>query len=131
MDRARADRPEGTEMRRRTVLSGMVATVVGVPALLSAGGVSASATALDPGPGWTEIPGNGFTPSAPAPATRPSQQVLLLRGLDDTIQINQGNGFSWLGYRELPGGGRTQDAPGVTVVGLDFYVFVRGTDDHI
>lgn len=90
---------------RSVGLAGLVAAaVLALP-------VPASASA-DPGPGWSEVAGGGATPSAPAPAVFPGQEYLFIRGTNNLVYLNRGNGSTFNGYTEVPGGFTTIDASG-------------------
>jgi hypothetical protein len=93
--------------------------------------------------GWSEVPGNGLTPSGPAATTLdvpPSENILYLfaRGTDNKINVNTfANGTTWSGWSEVPGNGFTPDAPGATAFEISdlgpsqLNLFVRGTNDRI
>ncbi len=79
------------------------------------------------GGNWTEVPGGGLTPSAPAVAG----SLIVVRGTDNGIHYNAVTGSGWLGWRRVAGGGLTPSAPAVTHFGGGYLTVVRGTDDRI
>ena len=93
--------------------------------------------------GWSEVPGNERTLSAPA-ATAGQLRVdlgntlfLFVRGTDDKIYANTFNGTTWSGWSEVPGHGLTPDTPGAMLFQINEFgegqvdLFVRGTNDRI
>jgi hypothetical protein len=85
--------------------------------------------------GWSEVPGGGSTPSAPAAANYQGGAVVFVRGTDNRIYQNHNNDRGW---SEVPGGGTTLSGPAATATDAGtalpqtaLYVFVRGTDNHI
>jgi hypothetical protein len=91
--------------------------------------------------GWSEVSGNGLTPSAPAATTlylnAGNTLYLFVRGTDNKIWVNTfDNGTTWSGWSEVPGHGLTPDAPGAvafaTSASVGFVLlYVRGTNDRI
>ena len=92
--------------------------------------------------GWSEVPGNGLTPSAPAassglPTVNAGNTLYLFdRGTDNKTYVNTFNGTTWSGWSEVPGNGFTPDAPGAMAFATSASVgqvdlFVRGTNDRI
>jgi hypothetical protein len=81
--------------------------------------------------GWSQVPGNGATPSGPATTQYKGKDYLFVRGTDDRIYVNIFNGSSWTGWNQVPGNGATPDAPAATQYGNNLYLFVRGTDNRI
>jgi hypothetical protein len=92
--------------------------------------------------GWSEVPGHGLTPSAPA-ATLLAFNVrntlyLFVRSTDNKINVNTfANGTTWSGWGEVPGHGSTFDSPAALAIvvgeaGNQGYVdlFVRGTNNR-
>ncbi len=58
--------------------------------------------------------------------------VLLVRGNEDTIYINENMGGGIGGWHEVPGGRRTPSGPAVGVLpNGDLLLVVRGTDDSM
>src|SRR5207248_5144326 len=104
-------------------------------AVVGAFAVAATLTLANPAPaaawsGWTEVPGNGFTSSAPAAVQ--GGNYIFVRGTDDRIYLNRRTGSSsWTGWGELPGDGRAWSGPAAVLTGNAYYVFVRGTDSHV
>src|SRR5947209_10087122 len=81
--------------------------------------------------GWSEVPGNGFTLSAPGTTDYQGSLYVFVRGTDDRIYQNWLTGYSWSGWSEVPGNGFTPAALVATVYQGSLSVFVRGTDDRI
>jgi hypothetical protein len=80
--------------------------------------------------GWSEVPGNGLTPSAPAVSIATigpkGSMNLFVRGTNNKIYVNYYT-VGWSGWSEVPGNGLTIDSPEV----LGNHLFVRGTNDRI
>jgi hypothetical protein len=93
--------------------------------------------------GWSEVPGNELTPSAPAATTLyltgvPSNTLyLFVRGTDNKIYVNTfANGMTWSGWSQVLGNGLTPDAPGAVAGATSgtagfVVLYVRGTNDRI
>ena len=91
--------------------------------------------------GWSEVPGHGLTPSAPAATTlyltAGNTLYLFVRGTDNKIYVNTfANGTTWSGWSQVPGNGLTPDAPGAlagATSGTAGFVAlsVRGTNNRI
>lgn len=79
--------------------------------------------------GWSELPGGGSTPTAPAVV--PGSGEVFVRGTDDRIYVNYREGGGWNGWVEVPGGGRTKAAPAAVRTAGVLWIAVRGTDDYI
>jgi hypothetical protein len=67
--------------------------------------------------GWSEVPGHGLTPSAPAATTlflsAGNTLYLFVRGTDNKLYVNTfANGTTWSGWSQVPGNMLTPDAPG-------------------
>jgi hypothetical protein len=92
--------------------------------------------------GWSEVPGNGLTPSGPAATLLAfnlgNTLYLFIRGPDNKIYVNTfANGTTWSGWSEVPGNGFTPDAPGTSSFATSEFgagqvnLFVRGTNNRI
>jgi hypothetical protein len=91
--------------------------------------------------GWSEVPGHGLTPSAPAASTlylsSGNTLYLFVRGTNNKIYRNTFiNGTTWSGWSQVPGNGLTPDAPGAaagaTSATAGFVALsVRGTNNRI
>ena len=57
--------------------------------------------------GWSQVPGNGLTPSAPHPIVYRDRVHLFVRGTDNAIYQNRYDGSSWSGWSQVAGGGLT------------------------
>jgi hypothetical protein len=78
------------------------------------------------------VPGNGFTPSAPAATVFQGDLALFVQGEDNRIYVNwlfPNN--QWTGWSAVPGGGSTSSAPAATVFQGDLALFVQGEDNRI
>src|SRR5512142_304467 len=54
--------------------------------------------------GWSEVPGNGFTSSAPAaPSSYNAKDYVFVRGTNDHIYANTFDGTRWSGWSRVPG----------------------------
>ncbi len=77
---------------------------------------------------WSEVPGGGRTPSAPAVAGN----LLVVRGTDNGIHYTGlAPAGSWRAWQQVAGVGRTSSAPAVTGYGAGYLSVVRGTDGGI
>ena len=88
--------------------------------------------------GWSEIPGGGLTPSAPAIRFVRWGVSVFVRGTDNGIYENtlNTNFTGWSGWGEIPGGGRTTAGPAAAGwygggVPVWTYLVVQGTDGRI
>jgi hypothetical protein len=93
--------------------------------------------------GWSEVPGHGLTPSAPAATTlnltAGNTLYLFVRGTNNQIFVNTfANGTTWSGWSQVPGNGLTPDAPGATAAATNtsgtagfVALSVRGTNNRI
>src|SRR5262245_52821168 len=80
--------------------------------------------------GWGEVPGNGFTPDAPAAVGGLSGITLVVRGTDNRIYYSRWRlQYGYTAWSEVQGAGRTPSAPAVNSFGPKIYV--RGTDNRI
>ena len=87
--------------------------------------------------GWSEVPGGGLTPSAPAVALEDVGLLhVFVRGTDDRVYWNPSevvndvpvNFGSWL---EVPGGGRTRDALAAVASAEGVHVVARSTTNRV
>ena len=81
--------------------------------------------------GWSQVPGNGLTPSAPHPIVYRDRVHLFVRGTDNAIYQNRYDGSTWSGWSQVAGGGLTLAAPGGHAWKGLINLYVRGTDDRI
>ena len=92
--------------------------------------------------GWSQVPGNGLTPSGPAATLLAfnlgNTLYLFIRGPDNKIYVNTfANGTTWSGWSEVPGNGFTPDVPGTSSFATSEFgagqvnLFVRGTNNRI
>jgi hypothetical protein len=81
--------------------------------------------------GWSQVPGNGLTPSGPGATVYQGKLYLFVEGTDKKIYQNRLTGSSWSGWSEVPGNGLTPSGPAATVYQGALYVFVQGTDQKI
>ena len=89
-------------------------------------------TQLVVGATWVPVPGNGFTPSAPAATVFQDNLALFVQGTDDRIYVNWlFPNDQWTGWSAVPGGGSTPSAPAATVFQGDLALFVQGEDNRI
>ena len=89
-------------------------------------------TQLVVGATWVPVPGNGFTPSAPAATVFQDNLALFVQGTDDRIYVNWLLPHNqWTGRSAVPGNGFTPSAPAATVFQGNLALFVQGTDDRI
>ena len=86
---------------------------------------------------WQEVPGNGLTLSSPSAVTKKLEDGsyivdLFVRGIDDRIYTNQGDGSArWSGWNEVPGNGLTNSQPAAFYENKTLNVYVKGTDGKI
>ena len=82
--------------------------------------------------GWGAVPGNGFTPSAPAATVFQDNLALFVRGADSGLYVNWLlPNFQWTGWGAVPGGGATPSTPAATVFDDDLALFVQGEDNQV
>jgi hypothetical protein len=93
--------------------------------------------------GWSEVPGHGLTPSAPAASTlyltAGNTLNLFVRGTNNKLYVNTfANGTTWSGWSQVPGNGLTPDAPGTVAFATNatgtqgqVALSVRGTNNRI
>jgi hypothetical protein len=81
--------------------------------------------------GWSEVPGNGFTLSAPATASYNGKDYVFVRGTNNRIYLNSFNGTTWSGWSPVPGNGSTPSALRAATYKNTLYLFVRGTNNRI
>jgi hypothetical protein len=81
--------------------------------------------------GWSEVPGNGFTLSAPATASYNGKDYAFVRGTNNGIYVNSFNGTTWSSWSPVPGNGSTLSGPTAAIYGSNLDLFVRGTNNGI
>ena len=83
--------------------------------------------------GWTRVPGDMFSDSAPAATVYRGEIWLFVKGPGQRIYFNRFNFREgiWSGWSEVPGGGTTDEGPAVTV-GNDgvLWLFVKGIEER-
>ncbi|BCJ70352.1 alpha-lytic protease prodomain-containing protein [Polymorphospora rubra] len=81
--------------------------------------------------GWSAVPGNVVTHSAPATTTYFDSQYLFARATDDSIKVSRFTGTAWSGWSDVaPGTMRTASAPAATVYNGSLHLFARGDEDY-
>ena len=89
---------------RRTFLTAAAVTTAAVAVATTTGISPAQAAPLS---NWTELPGGGASPDAPAPVAYNGIEYVFVHGTDNKIYVDLNNGVSWSGWRTVPGNGAT------------------------
>ena len=87
--------------------------------------------------GWSEVPGNGLTPSSPAAIAKKVSNnnylvTLFVRGTDNHIYVNDGDGgLRWSGWSEVPGNGLTDSHPTAVYDNGKTKLYVSGINGRV